>query len=138
MTVPFVRQATLDVTSLTTSMNLVAPAAEAPFAGTVTAVRYIPAATKAGGIAANHRLLSLYNRGAAGTGTTRVATLDLTSANANGTLTDNVASSLSLTTSTALLAVAAGDVLEWESSMSATGMDDPGGRVVISFSRSIS
>lgn len=138
MTVPLVRQISLDVTSLTTAMNLSAVAAVAPFAGTITAVQYVPSGAQAGGVAANHRMLSLYNRGAAGTGTTKVATLDLTSANANGSLADNVAASLSLTTSTALLAVAAGDVLEWESSMSATGMNDPGGRVVISFSRSVS
>ena len=92
--------------------------------------------TQAGGAAANHRMLSLYNRGsAAGTGTTRVATLDLTSAAAGGTLTNNVASSLTLTSTTTFLTVAAGDVLEWESSMSATGMNDPGGRVIITYSR---
>jgi hypothetical protein len=137
--VPLTKQYELDVTSLTTSMNINAIAAgPMPFAGSVTAVRYVPNATQAGGIDVNHRMLRLFNRGAAGTGTTSMALLDLTSANANGTLTDNVASSFSLTTSTALLAFAAGDVLEYQSSMSATGMLDPGGRVVIDITRSVS
>lgn len=135
MTVPWVQKATLDVTSLTTSMNLSAVALVAPYAATISAVQYVPNGTQAGGIAANHRLLSLYNRGAAGTGTTRVATLDLTSGVAGGTLTDNVPSSLTLTATTSFLTVAAGDVLEWESSMSATGMLDPGGRVIVTFNR---
>ena len=51
------------------------------------------------------------------------------------TLTNNVPSSLTLTATTAFLTVAHGDVLEWESSMSATGMNDPGGRVIITYSR---
>lgn len=135
MTIPYVQTITLDVTSLTTSMNLNAICAVAPFAAQVTAVQYVPNATQAGGIDVNHRMLRLFNRGqGAGTGTTSLAVLDLTSANASGTLTDNVASSFSLTT-TALLTLAAGDVLEYQSSMSATGMNDPGGRVIVTLSR---
>ena len=136
MTLPWIQKAELDVTSLTTSMNLSAVALVAPYAAHITAVQYVPNSTQAGGIDVNHRMLSLYNRGSvAGTGTTRVATLDLTSAAAGGTLTNNVPSSLTLTATTAFLTVAAGDVLEWESSMSATGMNDPGGRVIVTYSR---
>lgn len=139
MTVPFVKKYELDVTSLTTSMNINAIAAKMEFAGTVTGVEYIPNGTQAGGIDVNHRMLRLFNRlGGAGTGTTSLAVLDLTSANANGTLTDNVPSAFSLTTSTALLAFTSGDVLEYQSSMSATGVSDPGGRVIITVSRSVS
>lgn len=139
MTVPLSQKFTLDVTSLTTSMNLNAIlAGPMPFAGTVTGVQYVPNATQAGGIDVNHRMLRVFNRGAAGTATASVAVLDLTSANANGTLIDNSAASFSLATSTALLAFTAGDVFEYQSSMSATGMNDPGGRAILSVSRAIS
>ena len=63
MTLPWVQKAELDVTSLTTSMNLSAVAFVAPYACTITAVQYVPNSTQGGGIDVNHRMLSLYNRG---------------------------------------------------------------------------
>lgn len=137
MTIPYVERFELDVTSLTTSMNLNAIAGKMKYAGSVTSVEYIPNATQAGGIDVNHRMLRLFNRTTTGTGTVSMAVLDLTSANANGTLADNIPSSLSLSNSAALL-FTSGDVLEYQSSMSATGMNDPGGRVIITVSRSVS
>lgn len=138
MTIPFSQRFTLDVSSAATSSNVNAICAgPMTYAGSVTAIRYVPNATQAGGIDVNHRMLRLFNRSTAGTGTVSMGVLDLTSANANGTLTDNVPSSLSLSTSAALR-FTVGDVLEWQSSMSATGMNDPGGRVVIDTTRTVS
>ena len=46
MTVPLVRQFTLDVTSLAASADFSAPMGRAPYACVVTLVEYIPAATQ--------------------------------------------------------------------------------------------
>lgn len=137
MTSPLVKSYELDVTSLTTSGNLNAIAAgPMTFAGSVTGVRYVPNGSLAGGIDVNHRMLRLFNRSVAGTGTLSMAILDLSSANPSGTLVDNVPSSFSLTTSAGLL-FTVGDVLEYVSSMSATGLSDPGGRLIIDVTRTV-
>lgn len=143
MTIPYVVRLEMDVTSLAATADFSAPAARAPFAAQVTLVEFIPAASQAAAtaVAATVRTYTLYNRGAAGTGTTAIAKGALTSLSASQTafgttgLIDNVASTIPLTT-TALLTVAAGDILEWESSHSgATGAVDVGGKVVITLSR---
>ena len=132
MTAPLVKNLTLDAQPVTAiSGDTLAVVDRAPFAGTVTAVTYIPVASKSGAAVANSRTLNLYNRGAAGTGTTLVATLPLLS----GTdLVDNVPKSLTLS-SAASLVVASGDVLEWESLHMSSGMTDPGGKVLVTVSR---
>lgn len=136
MTVPLVRQFVLDVTSQATAADVSAVAALVPFACVVTSVQYIPNATQAGGAIANSRILTLYNRGSgAGTGTTVVAQQAMTSGAAAGTLTDNVPAAIALSATTTFLTLAASDVLEWETLHRTTGLPDPGGRVVITYSR---
>lgn len=142
MTVPFVHRMEFDITSLISGADFSAPMGRAPFAAQVTLVEFIPAnaVLASTNVANTVRTFTLYNRGAAGTGTTALAKGALTSVSASQTafgtgLIDNVASTLPLTT-TALLTVAAGDILEWESSHSgSTGGIDPGGRVVVTLSR---
>lgn len=142
MTVPLVKQATLDVTSLAATVDFSAPMLRAPYACVVTLVEFIPAQSQAHdtAVAATLRTYTLYNRGTAGTGTTQLASGRITSVaasqNAFGTgLVDGVASTLPLTTA-ALLTLAAGEVLEWESSHSGgTGLRDVGGRAVVTYSR---
>lgn len=146
MTVPLVKQATLDVTSLAATVDFSAPILRAPYACVVTLVEFIPAQTQTSdtAVAATVRTYCLYNRTATGAGTTQLAKGALTSLSASITafgtstsagLTDGIASTLPLTT-TPLLTLASGDVLEWESSHSgATGLRDVGGRVVVTYSR---
>ncbi len=137
----------MDVTSLAATIDLSAPFNPAPWAAQVTLVQYVPAQTQTSdtAVAQTLRTYTLFNRGGApGTGTTAIARGAITSASAAITafgtstsagLTDNIASSLPLTT-TALLTLAAGDVLEWESLHSGgTGLRDVGGRVVVTLSR---
>ncbi len=142
MTVPFVYRMEMDVTSLISGADYSAPVGRAPFAAQVTLVEYIPAnaVLAATNVANTVRTFTLYNRGAAGAGTTVLAKGALTSVSASQTafgtgLIGEVASTLPLTT-TALLTVASGDILEWETSHSgSTGGIDPGGKVVVTLSR---
>lgn len=143
MTVPFVYRMEMDVTSLAGSADFSAPVGRAPFAATVSLIEYVPANTQAAAtnVAATVRTFVCYNRGqGAGTGTTAMGKGALTSLSASQTafgtgLLANVASTLPLTT-TALLTVAAGDIIGWESSHSgATGGVDPGGKVIVTLSR---
>ena len=148
MTVPYVYQLTIDVTSLAATIDISAPFSPIPFASQVTLVQFVPAQSQASdtAVASTLRTYSLYNRGqGAATGTTRLAAGAITSVSASITafgtsatagLVDNVASSLPLTATTAFLTLAAGDVLEWESSHSgATGLRDVGGRAIVTLSR---
>lgn len=132
----------MDVTSLISGADFSAPVGRVPFAAQVTLVEYIPAnaVLASTNVANTVRTFTLYNRGAAGAGTTALAKGALTSLSASQTafatgLVDNVASTLPLTT-TALLTVAAGDILEWETSHSgSTGGIDPGGKVIVTLAR---
>lgn len=146
MSVPLTRQMTMDITSLAASADFSAAFHAMPYAAQITLVQYVPDQTQTDdtGVANTGRTYALYNRQAANTGTTSLCRAFMTSASASivgfGTstsagLTQNIASSLPLTT-TALLTVAAGDILVWESShIGSTGLRDVGGRVVVSFSR---
>jgi hypothetical protein len=142
MTVPFTQKLVMDVTSLAATADFSAPFQPVPFACQVTLVQFVPSQTQAHdtAVAATLRTYTLYNRGAAGAGTTQLASGRITSVAASqnafgtGLLADQV-STLPLTT-TALLTLAAGDVLEWESSHSGgTGIRDVGGRVIVTLSR---
>ncbi|MFF3337993.1 hypothetical protein [Streptomyces flavidovirens] len=104
---------------------------QAPFDCTVTAVEYVPEAAITGA-ATNHRTVSLVNKGQAGSGTTTVATLALTSG-VNATANDERLIPLSGTA--ANLVLAAGDTLQWRSVHIGTGITDPGGIVRIHFNR---
>lgn len=104
-----------------------------PFAGTVSAVSYVPD-TILSGANTDSRTLVLVNKGAAGSGTTVVATKAFTSGvNAAADL----ATSITLSATAANLVVAAGDVLAWQSNhVGSTGLADPGGLAHVEVTRS--
>ncbi|KAA6216394.1 hypothetical protein [Streptomyces filamentosus] len=105
---------------------------QAPFAGVVTSVQYVPEAAITGA-ATNNRTVSLVNKGQAGSGTTTVASLTFDNG-VNAAANDEKAITLSGTA--ANLVLAAGDTLQWRSIHVATGIADPGGVVRITISRS--
>lgn len=101
-------------------------------AGVVKSVSYVPAAAITGA-ATNNRTLSLVNKGAAGAGTTVIATLNF----ASGTnAAADVARAITLSGTAANLAVAVGDILQWQSTHIGTGIADPGGLAVVTIGRS--
>lgn len=147
MTVPLVRTFQAAFTSQISGNDFSNPVVVVPFAATVTLVQYVPAAAvlASTNVANTARTWTLYNRGgsasASGSAAVILARGALTSLSASQTafstgLIDNVASSLPLNSVTASLTVAAGDILEWESSHSgSTGGIDPGGLVYVTLSR---
>ena len=108
--------------------------AVAEYNGVVTSVTYAPNATITGA-ATNNRTFSLVNKGQSGAGSTVVATLNMGNGT-NATAGDERAITLSGTA--ANLAVAAGDVLEWQSTHIGTGIVDPGGLVKVTIDRTYS
>lgn len=104
----------------------------APFAGTVSAVTYV-ASTAITGADTNSRTVVVVDKGAAGSGTTIVATKAFT--NAVNAAAD-AATTITLSGTAANLVVAAGDVLVWQSTHVGTGLADPGGLVHIELTRS--
>lgn len=103
----------------------------ARFTGKVTSVSYTPEAA-ATGDNTNARTFTLVNKGAAGSGTTVIATLALTTG-VNLVAFDEKAATLSATA--ADLLVTAGDELAWVSTHTGTGVVDPGGAVVVKGNR---
>ncbi len=91
---------------------------QAPFAGSVAKVEYVPEAAITGA-ATNNRTLSLINKGQAGSGTTVVASLNFGNGT-NATANNEVTLTLSATASD--LAVAEGDTLVWRSLHIGTGI----------------
>ena len=103
----------------------------ARFTGKVTAVTYTPEAASTGDNT-NYRTYTLVNKGAAGAGSTVIATLAMT------TGVDFVASdekTITLSATAADLLVTAGDVLAWVSTPTASGLVDPGGFVRVKGNR---
>jgi YD repeat-containing protein len=98
--------------------------------GRVTSVTYTPEAAVTGAASPNSRTLTLVNAGAAGLGTTNIATLALVSG-VNLVAFDEKAITLNVTA--ANLVVAANDELVWVSTAvtGGGGLVDPGGHVVI-------
>jgi hypothetical protein len=95
--------------------------------GTIDSVTYIPAATITG--ANTHtRKLVLVNLGAAGSGTTVVASLQF---NSGVNATADVEKAITLSVVAGATAVAAGDVLQAQSTHVGNGIADPGGLLVI-------
>lgn len=143
MTSPLVRTLVMDITSVAAGVQISKCFEPAPFAGVVSLVQFVPNLSQAHAtaVAATLRTYVLYNRGAAGAGTTALASGRITSPAAsqnafNTGLEGNIPSTVPLTASSALLTIAAGDVLEWESSESGgTGLRDVGGRVIVTLSR---
>jgi hypothetical protein len=131
-TAPYVRVIEADVPAVPTAGNDDdTVVAQAPFDCTVTAVQYVAEAAITGADT-NSRTVSLVNKGAAGSGTTTVASLALTNG-VNATANDEKAITLSGTA--ANLVLAAGDTLLWRSIHVGTGITDPGGLVRITVSR---
>lgn len=132
MTAPLQRSIEADVPAVGTAGNDEdSVLGQAPFDCTVTAVQYIPESAITGA-ATNNRTLSLVNKGAAGSGTTSVATLSF------GSGTDAAAydeKALTLSGTAANLDLAAGDTLQWRSIHVGTGIADPGGLVRVTLAR---
>lgn len=105
---------------------------QAPFAGTVTTVEYVPEAAITGQ-ATNFRTVSLVNKAQDGTGTAVVATLAFDSGGVTATANNERIIPLSVTP--ANLVVAAGDTLQWRSVFTGSGLADPGGIVRVTISR---
>jgi hypothetical protein len=103
----------------------------APFAGTVTSVTYVPVAAITGA-ATNSRTLSAINHFLNGAGSTAVASLALVSG-VNAAAFDEKA--ITLAASAVDRTVAAGDVLELKSLSVGSGIADPGGQFLVTFSR---
>lgn len=98
--------------------------------GTVTGVIYYPDAALSGADT-NSRTLTLYNRGAGGGGTTKIAELALTAGvnlvkDQNKTITLQAAGNLAL---------AVTDLLSWVSLHVGSGLTDPGGLLEITITR---
>lgn len=133
MTFPLTRKYGATMAPVTTVGNddttIFDPAFEAE---TVTLVQYIPKGTQAGANS-NSRTLNLYNRGATdGTATTLIATLALVS---GVNLTDNVPTTITLSATPGNLLLLAGQVMEAQSLHIGTGIADPGGRWVVTTTR---
>lgn len=103
----------------------------APFDATVTRVSYTPEANMTGA-ASNNRFLRLRNRGQNGTLGNTIAERELL-AGVNPVAFDEF--DITLHATAANRDVSAGDILEWLSDAQGTGIADPGGRLVVDFTR---
>jgi hypothetical protein len=101
-------------------------------AGTVSAVTYAPV-TAITGANTNTRSVSLVNKGQAGAGSTVIATIQYNSG-VNAAASDE--NTVTLSGTPANLVVAAGDILQWQSTAVGTGIADPGGLVAVTISAS--
>lgn len=132
-TTPLVRAYRARVAAVAAGSDLESNIAEAEFAGTVTSVTYTPDAVLTGANTES-RTIVLVNKGAAGAGTTVVATKAFVSG-VNAAVDDETAITLSATA--ANLVVASGDILAWQSThVGATGLADPGGLAAVEITRS--
>lgn len=114
----------------TAGSNLNTNVYRCPSDATVTAVTYAPV-TAVTGANTNTRSVSLVNKGQSGAGSTVVATIQYNSG-VNAAAADENAVTLSGTP--ANLNVAAGDILQWQSTAVGTGIADPGGLVCVTVS----
>lgn len=129
---PLTRKLTADTDALAVGADGSYSVGPCPFAGTVAAVTYTPSAAITGANT-NSRTLTLVNKGQAGSGSTTVATLALTTG-VNAAAFDETP--LTLSGTAANLEVAEGDVLAFVSTHVGTGIADPGGEVTVTVSRS--
>ena len=120
-----------NVAAAATAVDLNTDVIQCETDGVVTAVSYVPAATITGA-ATNNRTVNLVNKGAAGAGTTVIATLNFAS---GVNATADIAKVITLSGTAANKAVVAGDVLQWQSVHVGTGIADPGGLAVVQISR---
>ncbi|GIE30165.1 hypothetical protein Ait01nite_032100 [Actinoplanes italicus] len=98
--------------------------------GTVASVTYAPIAAITGANT-NTRSVSLVNKGQSGAGNTVVATIQYNSG-VNAAASDE--NTVTLSGTPANLTVAAGDILQWQSTAVGTGIADPGGLVCVTVS----
>lgn len=129
---PLTRTYQVLVPAVVTAANETSTVCKAPFAGTVTAVSYVPD-TAITGADTNTRKVALVNKGQSGAGSTQVASLQFNSGT-NGVAFDE--SALALSGTPANLVVAEGDVLALASTAVGTGLADPGGTLFLEISRS--
>lgn len=132
-TSPLVNTKQANAAAVAAASDLETKLGEAPFAGTVTRLAYLPASTITGANTES-RTLQLFNRGTDGTGTVKVAELAMVSGvNATG----DDAKAITIITASSANVVVAGDVLEWKSlHVGTTGLADPGGLVIVEVTRS--
>lgn len=101
-----------------------------PSDATISAVTYAPV-TVITGANTNTRSVSLVNKGQSGAGSTVVATIQYNSG-VNATAADE--NTVTLSGTPANLVVAAGDILQWQSTAVGTGIADPGGLIAVTVS----
>lgn len=131
-TAPLVRQFELNAAAVAAGSDLETKIFEAPFPGSITRVAYFPASAITGANS-DSRTLQLFNRGTDGTGTAKAAELALTSG-VNAAADDGKA--ITIITAANADDCVAGDVIEWKSlHVGSTGLADPGGLVLIEFTR---
>lgn len=107
--------------------------AQSHVAGVVSSVTFTPDA----GVTAhgtNYRTFRLLNKGAAGSGTTVVASF-ATDTVTTDDLTAFVEKSIDLSATPADLVVAAGDLLVWDETVAASGVASPTGRIEVEITR---
>jgi hypothetical protein len=132
MKVPLKRTLVIQAPAFATNVDGSVVIGKAPFAGTVSAVGFIPNAAIAGQ-ATNTRRVAVTNRTSAGLGVNEAALLQFNSG-VNAVQYDEKAITLHGTPGN--LVVAAGDVLTWDSTTPGTGLADPGGLVIVEITRS--
>lgn len=116
------------VAAVAAASDLTSPIGAVPKSGTIVGVRYTPTSILTGA-ATDSRTDSVYNRGAAGSGTTVAATKAFLS---GVNIAANTAGEIVKSATAASLKVIAGDVLDWESlHIGSTGLADPGGVVEV-------
>lgn len=139
MTAPLVRTIEASTVGCAAATDQNTIIGRVPFAGTITAVYYVPQAGVTGlTLATASRTYTVVNRGSSavsGTGTVSVATLINAVSGAGVNLIDNVPADFTLQTA-ANLVCSSGDVLELTSVHTTTGVLDPGGKIVCVLSRS--
>lgn len=129
---PLVKKIEVDTDAVAAASDGTFPIGEAPFAGTVTEVTYIPRSTLTGANT-DSRTLAVVNKGQSGAGSTSVASKAFTSG-VNAPAGDETAITLSGTP--ANLTVVEGDVLVATSThVGSTGLADPGGKIQVTISR---
>jgi len=132
MKVPLKRTLVIQAPAVATNVDGSVVIGKAPFAGTVSAVGFIPNAAITGQ-ATNTRRVAVTNRTSAGLGVNEAALLQFNSG-VNAVQYDEKAITLHGTPGN--LVVAAGDVLTWDSTSPGTGLADPGGLVIVEITRS--
>lgn len=116
-----IRKAVAAAATAATALTVVG---RAPFKAKVNGAYFIPSATMSGA-ATNNRIVSVVNLGAAGAGTTALASITYTAA-VNGTA--NVASTLTNGTD---VAVASGDIIAVLADVAGTGLPLPAGDIQV-------